>query len=213
MAHVPPASIRKPDKHGRSDEPETVPDDEQSDVKHRYQDLSTFRMPDGFRGRPAWFVQLWWCAETLLFRPSPQVCYAWRRMLLRLFGARIGRGVIIRPTVRITYPWNVSIGDFSWVGDNVTLYSLGQIQIGEHTVVSQHTYVCAGDHDYEAVDFPIRGRVTTIGNQVWLGTSVFVVPGASISDGAVVGACSTVTRDIPAGMVCVGTPARPIKRR
>jgi putative colanic acid biosynthesis acetyltransferase WcaF len=170
-------------------------------------------MPGGFRGRPAWVVQLWWFTEAILFRPSPQVCYAWRRALLRLFGAQIGRNVIIRPTARFTYPWKISIGDFAWIGDDVTLYSLGPIQIGAHTVISQHTYVCAGDHDYEAVDFPIRGIPTTIGSQVWLGTGVFVAPGTRIADGAVVGARSTVTRDVPAGMVCVGTPARPIKRR
>lgn len=190
-----------------------IPEDAASGASPRYQDLSRFRVPPGFRGRPAWFVQLWWLVDAVLFRPSPQVCYAWRRALLRLFGARIGCDVIIRPTARITYPWKVSIGDFSWIGDDVTLYSLGPILIGEHTVVSQHTYVCAGDHDYDAVDFPIRGHTTTIGSQVWLGTSVFVGPGTSIADGAVVGARSTVTRDLPAGMVCVGTPARPIKRR
>ena len=65
------------------------------------------------------------------FPPLSQVLYGWRRWLLRLFGARIGRGVMLRPSVEITYPWKVSIGDWSWVGDNVTLYSLGEIEIGE----------------------------------------------------------------------------------
>jgi putative colanic acid biosynthesis acetyltransferase WcaF len=178
-----------------------------------YQDLSAFRMPSAFRGRAAWFVQLWWLVEAVLFRPSPQVFYGWRRMLLRLFGAHVGKGVIIRPTVQVTYPWKVSIGDFSWIGDHVTLYSLGPIEIGEHSVVSQHSYICAGDHDSRLVDFPIRGHLTQIGDQVWLASGVFVAPGARINDGAVVGARSTVIGELPAGMVCVGTPARAVRRR
>src|SRR5262245_48779901 len=112
------------------------------------QDLTTFRMPAGFRGRPAWFVQLWWLTQALLFRPSPQVAYGFRRLLLRAFGARIGRGVVIRPSVVVTYPWKVEIGDFAWVGDDAVLYSLGEIRIGANSVVSQKSYLCAGDHDY-----------------------------------------------------------------
>ncbi|RQS69237.1 colanic acid biosynthesis acetyltransferase WcaF [Burkholderia sp. Bp8963] len=181
--------------------------------QYSYQDLSRFRMPIGFRGRPAWLVQLWWLVETILFRPSPQILYGWRRMLLRLFGARVGKGVIVRPTAHITYPWKVSIGNFSWIGDHVTLYSLGPIEIGEHSVLSQHSYICAGDHDYRAIDFPIRGHLTRIGNQVWLASGVFVAPGAQIGDGSVVGARSTVTGNLPKGMVCIGTPARAVRPR
>ena len=103
----------------------------------RFQDLSQFRSPKGARGRPPWFVQLWWLFEALLVRPAPQVLYSWRRFAVRLFGAKIGRKVLIRPGVRVTYPWNLTIGDYSWIGDNATLYSIDQIIIGEHSVVSQ----------------------------------------------------------------------------
>jgi len=88
------------------------------------QDLSKSKVPPGFRGRPAWFVQLWWIVQTLLFHPSPQLFYGWRRFLLRAFGARIGKGVLIRPSVTVTYPWKLGIGDWSWVGDHATLYAL-----------------------------------------------------------------------------------------
>src|SRR5690606_37453676 len=71
----------------------------------RVQDLARFRLPPGFRGRSALVVQLWWLVQATLFRLSPQVCYGWRRWLLRLFGARIGQGVLVRPSARITYPW------------------------------------------------------------------------------------------------------------
>src|SRR5580700_6839233 len=99
------------------------------------QDLKSFVLPRNFRGRPAWFVQLWWLVQATLFRWSPQFLYGWRRWLLRRFGARIGQGVIIRPTAEITYPWKLSIGDLVQIGDHVTLYTLGDISIGENTVV------------------------------------------------------------------------------
>jgi putative colanic acid biosynthesis acetyltransferase WcaF len=84
------------------------------------QDLSQFKLDKGFRGRNSFTVQLWWLVNSLFFRPSPQLFYSWRRFLLRLFGAKIGKKVIIRPCAKITYPWKLSIGDYSWVGDDVT---------------------------------------------------------------------------------------------
>ena len=179
----------------------------------RVQDLSTFEMPANFRGRPGWFVQLWWIADALLFKPSPQALYGWRRALLRMFGADVGKGAIIRPSARITYPWKVSIGDYAWVGDDVTLYSLGPIEIGAHAVVSQRSYLCAGDHDYKRRTFPIRGRAVRIGAHAWVATDVFVAPGVTIGEAAVVGARSTVLRDLPPAMVCYGYPAVAVRPR
>ena len=178
-----------------------------------FQDLEQFKLPLGFRGRPAVVVQLWWLVEALFFRNSPQFAYAFRRWLLRCFGAKIGRRVLLRPTVSVTYPWKLSIGDSSWVGDNVTLYSLGKITVGSNAVISQGTYVCAADHDYASVDFPIRERPIIIEDQTWIAARCFIGPGVIIGAGAVIGACSTVFGDIPAGMVCLGTPARPVKSR
>ena len=101
--------------------------------------LSQYKTPKYFRGKSKITVQLWWLVYALLFRPSPQIMYGFRRFLLRLFGAKIGEKVIIRPTAQITYPWKVSIGDYSWIGDEVVLYSLGEIKIGANTVISQRS--------------------------------------------------------------------------
>src|SRR5690349_13552741 len=101
------------------------------------QDLAQFRLPAAFRGRPGWFVQLWWIVQATLFGCSPQFMFGWRRMLLRLFGARVGDGVLVRPSARITYPWKVRIGAHSWIGDNAVLYSLGEIEVGTNAVISQ----------------------------------------------------------------------------
>jgi putative colanic acid biosynthesis acetyltransferase WcaF len=182
-------------------------------LPQEFQRLDLFRLPPGFRGKGALFVQLWWLVQALLVKPLPQVCYPLRRLLLRAFGARIGEGVRIRPGVEITFPWKVTIGDNAWIGDDVILYSLGPIAIGAHTVISQKSYICAADHDYSDVTFPIRERPITIGEQVWIASDVWVGPGVCIADGTVVGARSTVTNDLPAGMICVGSPCTSIKRR
>ncbi len=177
------------------------------------QRLDLFRIPLGFRGKPIALVQLWWLVQALLVRPLPQLCYPLRRALLRAFGAQIGKQVRIRPGVEVTYPWKLTVGDHAWIGDGVTLYNLGQIVIGAHSVVSQHSYLCAADHDYSQKSFPIRERPIVIGEQVWIASHVWVGPGVRIADGAVVGARSTVTHDLPPAMVCVGSPCKPIKRR
>lgn len=178
-----------------------------------YQDLSRFRMLPGFRGRSGAFVQVWWLVQWFLLRPSPQVLYDFRRNLLRMFGARVGKHVLVRPSVWITYPWKVSIGDYSWIGDEVVLYSLGQVEIGAHTVISQRSYVCAALHDYSQVTFDIVAAPIHIADQVWLATDVFVGPGVSIGTGTVVGARSSVYQDLPAGVICHGNPARVIRPR
>lgn len=179
----------------------------------QHQDLSRFRLPDGFRGRSALWVQIWWLVQATLFRASPQFAYGFRRSILRFFGARIGHRVLIRPSARITYPWKVAIGQGSWVGDNVVLYSLGNIEIGSNSVISQRSYLCAADHDYRIVEFPIRARPVHIGDQVWVGTDVFVGPGVCIGSGAVIGARSSVFKNMPSEMVCVGSPCLPVKER
>lgn len=179
----------------------------------RFQRLELFTLPAQFRGRSGVYVQLWWLVQALFFKPLPQICFPLRRFILRTFGARIGSGVRIRPGVEVTYPWKVSIGENSWIGDNVTLYSLGEINIGHNTVVSQNSYICAADHDYSDLAFAIRARPVTIGDEVWVASDVWVGPGVTIGAGAIVGARSTVTRDQPAAMVCAGSPCKPIKPR
>jgi putative colanic acid biosynthesis acetyltransferase WcaF len=181
------------------------------------QDLQNFKLPPGFRGKSAWFVQLWWIVQATLFRMSPQFMYGWRNFLLRVFGARIGTGVLVRPSARITYPWKLEIGDSSWIGDEAVLYSLTQIVIGCNVSISHRCYLCAGSHDYTKKDFPYIVNPTStqilVEDEVWLANDVFVGPGVRIGNGAVVGARSTVFSSLPPMMVCYGNPAKPVKAR
>jgi putative colanic acid biosynthesis acetyltransferase WcaF len=178
-----------------------------------FQRLNLFELPRSFRGRSLVVVQFWWFVQSAFFKRLPQCCYPIRRMLLRAFGASIGAGVRIRPGVEVTYPWRLTVGDYAWIGDNVTLYSLGSICIGANSVISQNAYICAADHDYSDVTFPIRARAVTVGEQVWIGSDVWIGPGVAVNSGSVVGARSTVIKDLPPGMVCVGSPCKPIKPR
>jgi putative colanic acid biosynthesis acetyltransferase WcaF len=178
-----------------------------------FQKLDSFVLPANFRGRSAVTVQLWWLIQGTLFACSPQFMYGWRNLLLKAFGAKIGKNVIIRPTVRITYPWKLTIGDNAWVGDNAELYTLGEITIGKNAVVSQKSYLCTGSHDFQSEAFDIYQKPIVIEDEAWVATDVYIAPGVTIGKGAVIGARSSVFKDMPAGMICIGSPAKPIKPR
>jgi putative colanic acid biosynthesis acetyltransferase WcaF len=125
----------------------------------------------------------------------------------------LGPGVLIRPTAEITYPWKVSIGAFSWIGDQVTLYSLGEIDIADNVVVSQRSYLCTGSHDFSTPTFDIFAAPIVIEAESWIATDVFVAPGVRVGRGAVIGTRSTVLHDAPPMMICFGNPAKPIRPR
>lgn len=174
-------------------------------------DLNEFTVPKGFRGRSAFFVQLWWLVDAIAFRTSPQFMYGWRVFLLRLFGAKIGDCCVIRPTVKITYPWKVSLGNNVWLGDDAVLYSLGEITIGSNSVISQKCYLCTGSHDYKVSSFDIFSMPIRIGDGTWIATDVFVGPGVSIGDSIVVGARSSVFSDLGGSAIYIGSPAKKIR--
>jgi len=178
-----------------------------------YQRMERFRVPPGFRGRSKMIVQLWWLVQSTLFAISPQAMYGWRAWLLRLFGARIGREAIIRSSVKTPYPWKLTIGDHCHIGDEVHLYTYGEIEIGDCAVISQRSYLCTGSHDYTSPTFDIFARKIVIGSEAWLATDVFVAPGVTIGSGAVVGARSSVFHDVPPAAIAVGTPARVVGER
>lgn len=178
-----------------------------------YQDLSKFQLPRNFRGKNPVIVQLWWLVQSIFISTSPQFMYSWRRFIFRVFGAKIGKNVILRPSAKCTYPWHIEIGDNSWIGDNVTLYSLDKIKIGKNVVISQNSYICTGTHNYNKEAFDIERDQITIEDEVWLANDVYVAPGVTISKGAVVGTRSSVLHDLPSQMICFGTPAKSKKRR
>lgn len=172
-------------------------------------DLRRYDQSGFQRGRPAWFVMLWWLVQAIAFPLTPHPFNGLRRKLLRLFGGKIGAGVVIRPTARFTFPWKVEIGEYSWIGDDVVFYSLDQICIGQHCVISQKSYLCTGSHDPQDPAFRLVTGSIAIGNGVWVAADCFIAPGVQIGANALIAARSSVFENMPANFVCMGTPCRP----
>jgi len=156
---------------------------------------------------------VWNMGWLILGVPSPRFAHGWRRLLLRLFGAKVGKNVHVYPGARIWAPWNLVLGDECGIADGAILYSQDLITLGRRAVVSQGAHLCAGTHDYNRVGFPLVTKPIVVGAEAWLAAECFVMPGVSVGDGAVIGARSVVIRDMPAWTVCAGHPCRPIKPR
>jgi putative colanic acid biosynthesis acetyltransferase WcaF len=134
-------------------------------------------------------------------------------MILRLFNAKVGKGVHVYPKVQIWAPWNLELGDHCGIGNGVNLYSQDKISIGRKSVISQGVQICTGTHDYTKSGFPLQTKPIVIGDNVWVASDAFIHPGITIGDGVVVGARSVVNKDMPKWMVCSGHPCKPIKER
>jgi putative colanic acid biosynthesis acetyltransferase WcaF len=165
------------------------------------------------RGRPVWIEAIWYVTKCLLFLTPWPLPSSFKRAILRCFGARIGCGVVIKPRVNIHLPWKLEVGDFTWLGEEVFILNFEPVSIGAHCCISQRAFLCTGNHDYRQPDMPYRNRPITIGNGSWVGAQVFVAPGVTVGAEAVITAGSTVTTNIPEGMVCSGNPCRPFKPR
>ncbi len=156
---------------------------------------------------------LWSVVQAVLFRCSFHNWYAWRRTLLRCFGARIGRGCVVRRTARIECPWNLVMGDHACLGDRAVAYCLGPVTIGARASISQDAELCAGTHDADQQSMPLVVRPVVIGEDVWLAAGSFVGPGVTVGAGAILGARGVAMRDLEAWTVYAGNPAEELRRR
>ena len=159
-------------------------------------------------GRTAWGA-VW----LLLFRPSPRILYFWRRTLLRLFGARIGRGCKVSPSTRIWAPWNLTMEDYSSLGYDVDCYCVAAVWLGAHSTVSQYSFLCTASHDVSDPHMRLTSAPIRIGDQAWICADVFVSPGITIGQGAVAGAGAVVVHDVAPWTVVGGNPAVEINKR
>jgi len=165
-----------------------------------------YRLGETFR-RVLWGVGQW------AFRISPRPCFGWRRFVLRCFGARIGREVHLYSSARIYFPWNLELGDWSAVGEEVLIYNLGKVTVGRQTAISHRAHLCAGTHDYSRKELPLLKPPIVIGDEAWICADAFIGPGVTIGRGAVVGARAVVMKDVGALWVVAGNPAVKIKER
>ncbi len=165
------------------------------------------------RGRPYWFEAVWYLFKCVFFLTALPFPSSLKRSLLRGFGARIGKGVIIKPRVNIHFPWKLSAGDFTWIGEEVSILNLEPVSIGSHCCLSQRAFLCTGNHHYKQVAMPYRNRSITVEDGAWIGAQAFLAPGVRIGREAVVCAGSIVTENQPEEMVCGGNPCVPLRKR
>lgn len=156
---------------------------------------------------------LWGMVWFFLFRPTPRPLHRWRCLLLRVFGARIGKGVSVYPSARIWAPWNLEMDDNSRLGDFVDCYCVDQIRISKEALVSQYTFLCTASHDYTDECLPLITAPIEIGPRAWVAADVFVGPGVTIGQGAMVTARSSVFQDIEPWVVATGNPAQRMRPR
>lgn len=164
--------------------------DKRSTVRLDLFDKRTF-----VRGRSLLTEALW----LLVFSPlmaSQLPGSLWRTALLRVFGARIGRAVIIKPRVIVKFPWRLEIGDHSWIGESVWIDNLADVSIGDHACISQGVYLCTGSHDWSLSTFDLITKPIHISDCAWVCAKAVVAPGVSIGVGAVAGIGAVVLRDI-----------------
>lgn len=150
---------------------------------------------------------------TPLFRYSPRPLFGWRRFLLRLFGARVGRQAHVYPSARVYLPWNLTLGAEASIGEWALVYNLGPVEIGAQATVSHRAHLCAGTHDYRDPALPLLRLPIVIGSQAWICADAFIGPNVRVGEGAIIGAAAVVVRDVPPWRIVAGNPARVIKTR
>jgi putative colanic acid biosynthesis acetyltransferase WcaF len=138
---------------------------------------------------------------------------AFRRRLLRWFGAEIGQGAVIKPGVRVKFPWKLKLGKYCWIGEDCWIDNLAPVTLGDHVCVSQGVYLCTGSHDWSDPAFGLITRPIGIHDGAWIAARVSVGPGAVIGQHAVVGFGSVVSGTIPPYEIHVGNPAKFLRRR
>jgi putative colanic acid biosynthesis acetyltransferase WcaF len=175
-------------------------------------DISFSQNELGFKNKLARFIWgIIWC---IFARPIPRrLLNRWKILLLNIFGAKVHRNAVVYSSARIYMPWNLEMDEYSILGAEVDCYNVCKIKIGAHAIVSQKTYLCAASHDISKSNMPLIVAPIIIEDQAWIAADAFVGMGVTIGQGAVVGASSSVFKNVDPWTVVGGNPAKFIKNR
>lgn len=175
-------------------------------------DLSKFNnawyQPGGIGRRVLWFVVGRVVVNT--YMPWP-MCL--KRLVLRCFGAQLGRGVVIKPKVNIKYPWFLTVGDNAWIGEQVWIDNLGKVTIGNNVALSQGAMLLCGNHDYKKESFDLIVGDIVIEEGAWIGAQAVVCPGVTVRSHAILSVGSVATKELDAYGIYQGNPASKIRER
>lgn len=169
--------------------------------------------------RPSFSLRLriarftWGVCWALLYRFSPRPFHAWRSMLLRVFGAKMGPNCHFYPSSRIWAPWNLICADQVTAGDGVEIYNPCLVRFGSHAILSQNAYLCGATHDFNDPAFPLLAYEMEVGAYAWVCARACIAPGVNVGEGAVLGLASVATRDLEPWSVYAGVPAVKVKDR
>jgi putative colanic acid biosynthesis acetyltransferase WcaF len=164
-------------------------------------------------GRSYAYRALWLIVEALIMLNPIVTPYALKRWILRQFGARIGRGVLIKPDVHVKYPWHLEIGDNAWIGERVWIDNFVRVRIGANSVVSQGAYLCTGNHDWADPGMGLVVKPITIDDGAWVGAFARIAPGVTVGREAVVTLGSVLLQDAAPRSIYVGNPAILVRER
>lgn len=156
---------------------------------------------------------IWYLVNILFFLNPLNPFYELKLGLLRLFGARIGKGVVIKPSVNIKYPWNLSIGNNVWIGEKVWIDNLAQVNIGNNVCISQSALLICGNHDFKKRTFDLIIDEINLEEGCWIGAGAIVGPGVTVHSHAILSLGSTATTNLNAFTIYRGNPAEIIKKR
>jgi putative colanic acid biosynthesis acetyltransferase WcaF len=176
-------------------------------------DLSTFSNAEYNPGRGFFVRALWYYCSLLIFESGWLPVSGIKTRLLRLFGAKIGQGVVFKPHVRIKYPWRLVIGDHCLIGQNVWFDNIEDVTLGNHVCVSQLAFFCTGSHDHRSPKFDLIAKPIVVQDGAWIGARATLMGGIVVHANAITAAGSVVVKDAPAATIVGGCPAREIASR
>lgn len=179
----------------------------------QYPDLSAYENSSYDPGRSGIVRTLWFLVGLPLLRSSVIPFSGLRRSLLRMFGAKIGNGVVIKPGVRVKSPWFLNVGDHCWLGEDVWIDNLAMVNIGSHVCISQAAYFCTGSHDWTDPRFRLIVKPIEIHNGAWICARASLAPGTIVGTGAVIGLGAVVGGTVPPYEIHAGNPAKFIRSR
>ncbi len=181
--------------------------------EYRVQILEKYKVPRDLVNRGSLIKRILWLliGKNILSSFFPGTI--WRKFLLRIFGAKIGKGGRLKPNIQVTYPWNLKIGDYCWIGEKVWIDNLEKVELGDNVCISQNAYLCTGNHNFKAPYFDLLLGEIIICSEAWIAANTTIGPKTYIGERAILTLGSVVTGRIEANEIFQGNPAKSIGKK